>query len=125
MRELLTSYPGSSHFLPDEERYGPSVGHQLVPQWQLADAAKRAKRVGVRREQMRYHTQRQEAVAAARQRAFESGHDARLDSLVAQQQRYMHAVATENKAFLRNQATYRHIIPGRPNQMPEQAAVDD
>ena len=105
-------------------RYGPTVGKQHVPAWQLADAAKRAARVGVRREQMRYHTQRQEAVAAARQRKAEEGHDARLDSLVSQRQRYMHAVATENQAFLRNQATFRKILPGRPNMMPEQPAEE-
>ena len=121
MRELMGSYPGTTHYATENERLAPSVASQLVPEWQVTDAARKAQRTDVRREQMRFHTQRQEAVAASRQRASEMLQDARLDSIVAQRQRYSHAVATENVAKLKGQATFR-ITSGGYNLMPEQSA---
>jgi hypothetical protein len=82
----------------------------------LADQAQAAL---VRREQMRYHTQRQEAVAGARQRVFEQRHDSNINSLVAQRARYTQAVAVQNVSYLKNQATFRSAH-SRTNQMCEQ-----
>ncbi len=121
MRELLASYPGTTHYQDDTARFGPSVASQRVPEWQLTDAAKKAQAVQVRREQMRYHTQRQEAVAGARQRVAEQKHDDRLNSLMAQRARYSQAVASENVSLLKNQATFRSAH-SRTNQMCEQIA---
>ena len=108
VRELINSFPGAAGYLSDANRFGPSVGQQLVPDWQIADAAKRAQRTQTRREQMRFHLQRQEAVAASRQRTAEQTHDTRMASLLAQRQRYQMSVADENRAKLRAQATFRH-----------------
>ena len=97
----------SSSTLPatsDAERLStPSVGHQLVPDWQIADAARKAQKAAVRREQVRYHTQRIEAAAAARQAKAEATHDARMESLIQQNQRYLSSVANENRASLKVQ----------------------
>lgn len=122
VRELIGSYPGSAHYQDDTARFGPPVSQQQVPAWQLADAAKKAAAVKVRREQMRYHTQRQEAVAASRQRVFEQVHDGRLNSLVAQRSRYHQAVAVQNVSLLKNQATFRSKANSHTNQMCEQVA---
>ena len=111
VRELINSFPGAAGYLSEVERFTPSVGHQLVPDWQIADAARRAQRTQTRREQMRFHTQRQEAVAAARQRTAEQLHDARMGSLLSQKQRYLTSVARESNAALRVQATFRHAQP--------------
>ena len=67
VRELINSFPGAAGYIPEAQRFGPSVSHQLVPDWQLADATRKAQRREGRREQMRFHTQRTEAVAASRQ----------------------------------------------------------
>ncbi|KOO34580.1 hypothetical protein Ctob_007872 [Chrysochromulina tobinii] len=119
IRELIASYPGTTHYMDDAARFGPSVAAQQVPEWQLTDAAKKAQAALVRREQMRYHTQRQEAVAGARQRVFEQRHDSNINSLVAQRARYTQAVAVQNVSYLKNQATFRSAH-SRTNQMCEQ-----
>jgi Ca2+-binding EF-hand superfamily protein len=110
VRELLSSFPGAASYLPERERFA-AVGRQLVPDWQVADAARRVQRRDVRREQMRFHTQRIEAVSAARQRKAEEMHDKRMESMLAQKQRYLSSVASENRASLRVQATFRHTQP--------------
>ena len=108
-RELLHSFPGAAGYASDAERLTkPMVGHQLVPDWQVADAAKKAARAKVRREQVRFHTQRIEAAAAARQLKAETTHDARMESLIRQGERYFGSVANENRAKLKVQATFRH-----------------
>lgn len=114
VRELIGGFPGSASYLSEEARFAPSVGHQLVPDWQVADMARKAAKQAARRETMRFHTQRQEAVAAARQRKAESVHDARMVSLISQRQRYLFSVAAENHANLRAQATFRHTCPKEP-----------
>ena len=109
-RELLHSFPGAAGYASDAERLAaPSVGHQLVPDWQVADAARKAQKAAVRRDQVRYHTQRIEAAAAARQAKAEATHDARMESLIQQNQRYLSSVANENRASLKVQATFRHM----------------
>jgi Ca2+-binding EF-hand superfamily protein len=115
VRELINSFPGAAGYLSDANRFGPSVGQQLVPDWQVADAAKRAQRTQSRREQMRFHLQRQEAVAASRQRTAEQLHDARMTSLLAQKQRYQTSVAEEKRTKLRQQATFRHTEKIEPS----------
>ena len=107
VRELLNAFPGACGYLPEAQRFVPSVSQQLVPDWQVADAARKANRREVRREQMKFHTQRTEAVAAARQRTAERLHDARMESLLSQKQRYLNSVATENCANLKVQSTFR------------------
>ncbi len=103
MTELFSPYPGSSQYATEEQRL-KSVGHQLTPDWQVADAARRTAHRDHRKEQYAYHTARQEAIVATRQRAVETKHEAKLDSLLRQKNRYVGAVATENAAFLRTQA---------------------
>jgi hypothetical protein len=122
MRELLHSFPGAAGYLPAAQQFGVPVSQQLVPEWQVADATRRAQRREVRREQMRFHTQRQEAVAAARQRASERQHDGKMASLIAQQQRHAHAVALEKANGLRAQATFRSSRPADAFQMPTSVA---
>jgi Ca2+-binding EF-hand superfamily protein len=107
VRELLNAFPGACGYLPEAQRFVPSVSQQLVPDWQVADAARRANRREVRREQMKFHTQRTEAIAAARQRTAERLHDARMESLLSQRQRYLNSVAEENCAKLKVQSTFR------------------
>jgi len=88
----------------------------------VADKASREMRDETRRAQLRFHTQRQEAIAASRQRAAEMRHDGKLDSLVAQRQRHAHSVALENVAYLRHQVTFRKPHATIYNMMPEQVA---
>ena len=101
MAELISSFPGAASYLAPSQRFAPSVSHQVVPDWQIADASRRANKAVARREIMRFHTQRQEAVAASRQRAAEVKHDGRMASLITQRQRYDESVAKENWAGLR------------------------
>ena len=105
--ELLASFPGAAGYQTEAARFGPSVGHQLRPEWQVADAARKAQRADVRREQMRFHLQRGGAVAASRQRAAEDLYDARLESRVAQRTRWQLSVANENRSKLHPAATFR------------------
>ena len=119
-KELVHSFPGAAGYITEAQRFAPSVSHQLVPDWQIADAAKRAQRTVTRREQMRFHTQRQEAIAAARQRSAELLHDGRMNSLLDQKERYLTSVARENNAKLRPQATFRHTQPpGNPTALQQ------
>lgn len=60
--------------MTEADRFRPTVFKQVTPDWQVADAARRAAKRECRKQQMRYHTERQEAVVGARQRQIESAY---------------------------------------------------
>ena len=93
--------PGSAYYATDAQRFGVSTAHQCRPEWQVVDAARKAKAKHARALRGRFYAQRSEAMVAALQAKKELTAERRLDSLFGQRLRYNTNIALENHAQLR------------------------
>mmetsp|Transcript_8519 Transcript_8519/g.22453 ORF Transcript_8519/g.22453 Transcript_8519/m.22453 type:complete len:223 (+) Transcript_8519:145-813(+) len=101
-REAIMGIPGSAHYASETQRFGATVSHQAVPEFQMLDAAHKARVKQAKALRTAYYTQRSEAISAALQSKKERLAEKRLDSIFDQRLRYNTSVAMENCAKLRH-----------------------